>query len=58
MIDLRKPIGVFFVIVGLALVATPFEQAPLTNSMVNLYGGLPILVFGGVMLWLGWRRQR
>jgi hypothetical protein len=57
MIDLRTPIGVFFVMVGLALVAMPFERAPLTSSMVNLYGGLPMLLFGGVMLWLAWRRR-
>jgi hypothetical protein len=57
MIDLRKPIGVFFMIVGLALVAMPFEHAPLTNTMVNLYSGLPMLAFGGVMLWLGWRKR-
>jgi hypothetical protein len=57
MIDLRKPIGVFFVIVGLALVAMPFERAPLTSSLVNLYGGLPMVVFGGVMSWLGWRKR-
>jgi hypothetical protein len=57
MIDLRTPIGIFFVIVGLALVAIPFERAPLTSSMVNLYGGLSMLVFGGVMLWLGWRKR-
>ncbi len=57
MIDLRTPIGIFFVIVGLALVAMPLERAPLTSSMVNLYGGLPMLLFGGVMLWLAWRRR-
>lgn len=57
MIDLRKPIGIFFVIVGLALVSMPFERAPLTSSMVNLYGGLPMVAFGGVMLWLGWRKR-
>jgi hypothetical protein len=57
MIDLRTPIGVFFVIVGIALVSVPFERAPLTSSMVNLYGGLPMLLFGGVMLWLAWRRR-
>jgi hypothetical protein len=57
MIDLRTPIGIFFVMVGLALVAMPFERAPLTSSMVNLYGGFPMLLFGGVMLWLAWRRR-
>jgi hypothetical protein len=57
MIDLRTPIGIFFVIVGVALVSVPFEPAPLTSSKVNLYGGLPMLLFGGAMLWLAWRKR-
>jgi hypothetical protein len=57
MSDLRKPIGVFFVLIGLALFAVPFAQAPLTTAPVNLYAGLSMIVFGGVMLFLAWRKR-
>jgi hypothetical protein len=55
--DLRTPIGIFFVIIGIALVAMPFAQAPLTTIPVNLYAGLSMAAFGGVMLWLAWRKR-
>jgi len=55
--DLRIPIGVFFVIVGILLAATPSARAPLTEISVNLYTGLFMLAFGGVMLWLARRRR-
>jgi hypothetical protein len=54
--DLRIPIGIFFLIVGILLVAMPGARAPLTDAPVNLYAGLPMVVFGGVMLWLARRR--
>ena len=54
--DLRIPIGVFFLITGLALVAMPNARAPLTDAPVNLYAGLVMLVFGGTMVWLARRR--
>jgi nicotinamide riboside transporter PnuC len=57
MSDLRKPIGFFFVLIGLALFAVPFAQAPLTTAPVNLYAGLSMVAFGGVMLWLAWRKR-
>jgi hypothetical protein len=57
MSDLRKPIGFFFVLVGLALSAMPFAQAPLTTMPVNLYAGLSMAAFGGVMLWLAYRKH-
>jgi hypothetical protein len=57
MSDLRKPIGIFFAIVGLALCTVPFAQAPLTTSPVNLYAGLSMAAFGGVMLLLAWRKR-
>lgn len=55
--DLRIPIGAFFLILGGVLVAMPANKAPLTNVPVNLYAGLVMLVFGGVMLWLAWRKS-
>jgi hypothetical protein len=53
--DLRVPIGVFFAILGIVLAAVPHASAPLTEAPVNLYAGLCMLVFGGVMLWLARR---
>ena len=56
--DLRTPIGLFFGIIGLVLVAVGLlssARAPLTDVNVNLYAGLFMLAFGGVMLWLSRR---
>ena len=56
--DLRTPIGLFFTIVGIILLAvgaTSSARAPLTDINVNLYAGLAMLVFGGTMLWLSRR---
>jgi len=56
MLDLRVPTGFFFSIVGLILVAmgifAPSERAALTDSNVNLYCGVAMLVFGLFMLGL------
>ncbi len=53
--DLRWPIGIFFAILGTILAAMPHARAPLTETPVNLYTGIAMLVFGGVMLWLARR---
>lgn len=56
--DLRTPIGIFFSLVGLILgIAglTAGYQAPLESANVDLYCGISILIFGGVMLWLARR---
>jgi hypothetical protein len=62
MLDLRLPAGSFFVLLGLILVGmgilTPGERASLTDANVNLYCGLPMLVFGGFLLLLAWRAAR
>lgn len=54
--DLRAPIGFFFFLLGLILLGVAFfspgARAPLTTANVNLYAGLVIAAFGGVMLWL------
>ncbi|MCS7314047.1 MAG: hypothetical protein RMI94_07270 [Bryobacterales bacterium] len=58
--DLRLPSGLFFTLVGAILCLTaliaPGYRAPLTEFNVNLYAGMGMLLFGGVMLWLGLRR--
>jgi hypothetical protein len=61
MLDLRLPSGIFFVLTG-AIVAgaglfAPGNQAPLQQTNVNLYSGLVMLVFGGLLLLLA-RRSR
>jgi hypothetical protein len=56
--DLRIPIGLFFTLAGLILAVTGMvtqNRAPLETANVNLYCGVSILVFGGVMLWFARR---
>jgi uncharacterized membrane protein HdeD (DUF308 family) len=62
MLDLRVPTGVFFALLGLILVAmgifAPQEHAALTETNVNLYCGLAMLVFGVLMLGLAQRAKK
>jgi hypothetical protein len=61
MSDLRVTIGGFFVLVGAIVGVTGLAanyQAPLGPANVNLYCGVSMLIFGAVMLWLGWRKPR
>jgi hypothetical protein len=57
--DLRTPSGWFFVILGSILCLTGLFardlRAPLTNVNVNLYAGVVMLVFGGILLWMAHR---
>jgi hypothetical protein len=57
--DLRKPSGWFFTLLGALLVitgvASPDARAPLTQVNINLYAGLFTLAFGGILLWLAHR---
>ena len=57
--DLRLPAGLFFSGLGIILcvvcTVVPEQHAPLTQTNVNLYSGLVMLTFGGVMLWLSRR---
>ena len=55
MIDLRRIIGVFFVIIGLLLLTVPGARAPLTSGPINLYMAGVTIAFGAVMLLLGLR---
>jgi hypothetical protein len=60
MLDLRIPSGSFFLLLGLTLsglgVFDPGLRAPLLEVNVNLYAGVAMAVFGGVMLWLARKR--
>lgn len=57
--DLRTPVGILFVLFGLIVTAVGIfaadNTAPLTDTNINLYVGLFMLVFGGGMLWMGLR---
>ena len=57
--DLRIPIGSFFTITGAVLVGMgvffPAARAPMTEANVNLFSGLAMLAFGGIMLLLARR---
>ena len=55
--DLRQPIGIFFLILGAILFTDPHSRARLTDVAVNLYAGFIMLVFGGTLAWLAWRRR-
>ena len=57
--DLRTPSGWFFAILGAILCLTGVFardlRAPLTDVNVNLYAGIAMLVFGGILLWMARR---
>jgi hypothetical protein len=55
MLDLRKPAGFFFLLLGVLLAgygATVDAKAPLLDMNLNLYFGIFCIFFGGVFLWL------
>ena len=57
--DLRKPSGYFFTLLGLILtlmgIFAPAAPAPLTDANVNLYVGLAMIAFGIILLLLARR---
>ncbi len=57
--DLRLPAGLFFSALGIILcivgLAFPWRPQLEPTVNVNLYSGLTMLIFGGVMLWLAKR---
>jgi hypothetical protein len=55
MTDLRIPIALFFGIVGIILLTVTGNRAALTDAPVNLYSGIAMLLFAGVMAWLARR---
>ena len=60
MLDLRVPSGLFFGVVGLILISVSFgnPHAPMTDANVDLYTGLAMLTFGGILLLLAFRSRR
>jgi hypothetical protein len=54
MFDLRVPSGLFFTLLGALLVlfglVKPDLRAALTTVNVNLYSGIPMLIFGVALL--------
>ena len=62
MLDLRLPIGWFFAITGVLLLAlgifAPGTRATLTEANVNLYCGLFMTLFGALLLLLAARAAR
>ena len=64
-LDLRWPIGLMFSLIGALLVVyglvTNSDEATYARSLglnINLYWGLLLLVFGGVMLTMAWKGAR
>jgi hypothetical protein len=58
MLDLRKPAGYFFMLLGALLAgfgAAVDAKAPLLEMNLNLYFGIFSILFGGVFLWLSRR---
>lgn len=59
--DLRRPTGFLFALLGLILLLYGIfsdARAQLdANLNVNLWCGLTLLVFGGIMLWLSYRTK-
>ena len=56
--DLRKPSGYFFVLLGAIVLLTGLfspVRAPLTELNVDLYSGIAMLIFGSVLLLLARR---
>lgn len=61
-LDVRVPIGLMFTIIGAILVVYGLISDPAMYERslginINLWWGLAQLVFGVLMLWLGWRAQ-
>lgn len=55
--DLRIPIGSFFALLGALLLTQTGARGKIEAGPVNLWAGLAMLVFGGVLLVLA-RRSR
>lgn len=60
--DLRVPTGIFFSMLGLILLiyaaVRPDVRAAMTQVNVNLWSGLALLIFGGILLWLSRRAKK
>ncbi len=61
-LDVRLPIGAMFAVIGVLLavygVVTSGDEQVYLRSLsvnINLWWGIAMLIFGLLMLWLGWR---
>ena len=62
MMDLRLPIGIFFLLVGIILVGygvvSPHDIPHITEKInINLDWGAVLLVFGAGMTFFGWKAE-
>jgi hypothetical protein len=62
-LDIRLPIGLMFSILGVALIVYGLASDPSVYQRslginINLWWGLALLIFGGIMFYLGNRRTR
>jgi uncharacterized membrane protein len=62
MIDLRLPIGIFFLLVGMILAGYGFVSSHdipnITEKInINLDWGVVLLVFGAAMTFFGWKAE-
>ncbi len=62
MMDLRLPIGIFFVLVGIIMTAygvvSPHDIPNITQQVnINLYWGIVLFLFGAPMTIFGWRAE-
>jgi hypothetical protein len=62
-LDVRLPIGLMFVVVGVMLsvyggVSNPAANQKSLNININLWWGLVLLAFGAIMLGLTWRAAK
>jgi hypothetical protein len=62
MLDLRWPIGLLFTLVGTLLVLTGLLSGSEAHQRslginINLWWGLLLFVFGGLMTWFAWRAK-
>jgi hypothetical protein len=54
-LDVRKPMGWLFLLLGLILLGSGFLNAPATGPNLNLPWGAVFTLFGGINLWLSRR---
>ena len=62
-LDIRLPIGLMFgvfgiLLTGFGLLSNPEIYAKSLGDNINLEWGVVLIVFGAIMLVLGWRKSR
>jgi uncharacterized membrane protein HdeD (DUF308 family) len=63
MIDLRLPIGIFFILVGIimivyAVISPAYVPHIKEHINIDLYWGILLLIFGIPMTFFGWAAER